>query len=817
MAIEFTLGQSQAIRTSDKDICVVAGAGSGKTLVLVEKFYELVRKRDYPVNRILAMTFTEKATSEMKERIAERFAKEGLYSLRQEIEFAYISTIHGFCSRVLRENAIEAGVDPQFQVLEELEAARLKEVVLAELVNEWIEQEPERLSHIINDVKFETQLHAINKEFYENILNIYAKIRVSGRTFEEALETSDVSLEDAKNGVVAAYGSIELADNEVRTLPEKSRQRYETALAYKQSVLNLGSSSITQDKLVELKAFLKQIGGSLAKVLKEPFDNLKSAINTLVAACIDILTTKARKQLEELLVAFDIRFSQVKSASGMLDYDDLQLKATELLEHNPDIRKKLQDWFEYILIDEFQDVSFIQKLLIEQLARPGRLFVVGDAKQSIYTWRDADLDVFFDYQKLIRKHPKGSQIIELNKNFRSRPEILSFVNFLFGEVWDSQEDNLLGLKDLQAGLDFDTKDVPSVDLLLVRVDNLPSGRATEADFLAGKIKDVVENKRLKITDRSSTDYDEPISYKDIVMLLRSTSDIKTYENAFNNYDIPYYIVVGRGFYNAREIVDLTNLLKVLDNPFDEIVLASVLKSPFVAIDDQTLFSLCNASHSKGLRLYDVVREAQFPDDIDIQQRESLSEFSRVLNRLQMMKGTISIEALINEVFALTDFPIKVLLQSNGRRRFANLRQILKFAREFDSSGVFGLKDFIQIIEEYRFKQVRQSEAPIESEKDDVVKIMTIHQAKGLEFPVVIIPDISRKLQNTSANILFSRQQGVGFKYNFPEDEELEKSLSYAQVKEKLNKNERSEFSRLLYVATTRAKEHLILTGVVKYK
>jgi ATP-dependent helicase/nuclease subunit A len=297
-------------------------------------------------------------------------------------------------------------------------------------------------------------------------------------------------------------------------------------------------------------------------------------------------------------------------------------------------------------------------------------------------------------------------------------------------------------------------------------------------------------------------------------LFRSTTDIKLYEHSLSHLDIPYYVVSGRGFYNTTEITDLINLLKIIESPLDEINLAAVLKSPFVGIDDDALFRLTDHVHSSKEKklLYQAMDEVDSVKEIEEHSRDRIIQFTQFLNEVQNIKPRTSLWKLISFILKKTEFQSKMLLFSNGKKRYANLRKIVELCKTQEEFEPLVLRDFIEIVEGYKFREIRESEAPVESEEDDVVKMITTHSAKGLEFPVVIVADTDRDNSRPPDYFVYSKNHGISFKILNPSTNEAEVPLSYERINDEITQKELQESKRLLFVAMTRAQEHLILSG-----
>jgi ATP-dependent helicase/nuclease subunit A len=834
MTNELTTSQQKGVTITDRDLCVVAGPGSGKTRVLVERFSNLVTEHKVSINEILTLTFTEKAANEMKIRAARLFEQKGMEKERQEIEFAYLSTIHSFCARLLRENAIEAGIDPQFRVMDELEAGRVKEQTLEDTLKERTEEKT--LETFLNDIFWkQTDFKKSRlKSFKENLIMLYEKIRNACVPISETVNQNDLSQD-----IVNSYKIVENLINEIiaicsdKSLTPKTREKVEY-------VLERWNASDLQNDIIELYkgkekppqkddltlALLNKVKGihavinlSVSKDVKNPLGALREELKTLIGLLAEDYSTSIKMVLRDFLMNFDITYSERKKAESLIDFTDLEVKTIELLENKKYITDEIKRKFKYILVDEFQDISRLQKAIIDLIRGKDNLFIVGDEKQSIYGFRDADVEIFQDIQNDIDLE----SLISLNENFRSRPQVLDFINHIFDRLWpvgqtgvEEGQDEIASPTDtaqqLKAGAEFLNKSLPSIEIIVAEGNDKTQARKWESMEIAKRIKEIVDKGEIRITNKR--EQERNISYRDFAILFRSTTDIKLYEHSLSHLDIPYYVVSGRGFFNTTEITDLINLLKVIESPLDEINLAAVLKSPFVGIDDDALFRLADHVHSSNEKklLYQALDEVNAIKELEAHSLDRIIQFTKFLNEVQGIKPRTSLWNLISFILKKTEFQSKMLLFSNGKKRYANILKLVELCKNQEDFEPLTLRDFIEIAEGYKFREVRESEAPVESEEDDVVKLITTHSAKGLEFPVVIVADVDRDNTRPSDYFVYSKNHGISFKILNPSTNEAEVPLSYERINDESKEKELRESRRLLFVAMTRAQEHLIISA-----
>jgi ATP-dependent helicase/nuclease subunit A len=795
--------QERAVRLLGRDLCVSAGAGSGKTGVLVERFVNLVVEEGLSVSEILCITFTDKAAGEMKQRLAQRFQALGLERERQEVEFAYISTIDSFCSRLLRENALEAGLDPEFVILEEYEAGAIQRDLAEALIVQWEQTNPEGYNLLLE------KLYCT--DLAESAVRLLARIRSSG------VNPADIPIKDAVLAEIEdTVKSINLYGEKIENLlsdfstPPKQRESLEGVLSALKAFEGVSKGGLKYEhvaNLPEIKLSAK------SAVVKEILKALRGLLERFTALYWEKEALKTKLTLRDFLSQFSHSYQEEKRRRCALDFSDLIEKAIHLLQTFPPLRGELKAKFKHLLVDEFQDTNNLQRTLLGLLKGEGNLFVVGDAQQSIYGFRDADLEVFFEHVRETQE--RGGELIHLDKNFRSRPEILSFVNQVFKGYWGET-----GWRPLVTATPFSPKETPTVELLLASGERIEEARRVEARLLANRLQEIVENKELTITGRERP---RPITYGDFACLFRSFTNVKLFEATLEELGIPFFVVGGKGLYESREVVDLINFLQLIDNPLDELRLAAVLRSPLVGINDHTLFWLALYRSGTGLAHHARYKEKEENllfqldklndlSEIDPSQKERLCRFRECLGRFRLLKDRLSVASLIEGILAETDYDSRILTLSEGRQGYANLRKFIELVRDFEKREILGLPQFLRAIRDLRVTETREAEAPTDLERDSVVKILTIHKAKGLEFPAVAVADLGGGRQNRSPAVLFSRRGGLGLQILNPFTRKPEKSSAFNEIAQEIEAKEEGEEERVLYVALTRAQEHLILSG-----
>lgn len=692
--------QIQAARRTGQDVCVSAGPGSGKTRVLVERFRWLVEQGISPL-RILAITFTEKAAAEIKARLVKAFTN--LPDIRRQVERACVSTIHAFCARLLREHALQAGLDPQFVILDEAESTEALEASAGEALDQLCEARPQ-------------EFRALLESFAEP-------------------ESLVFSLTQAYRAARAAGISLDQLDPAPAPDP----------------------------------------GPKPSSVCRE-------------ASEVSVTFAAERRLLFQALKELHCRYEERKRRQAALDFADLIERSLSLLQHNPLVLDKVRAGFEHVLMDEMQDTDRLQWRLLRLLRRPDRFFAVGDINQSIYGFRYAEPEVFRRYRDRIAA--AGKVVDELRENHRSRPEILEAVNRIFQSVGGVEPHRL------EARRAFPAKDSPSVEVIIGRGESSETAAITEARWVAQRIVELVGSLEVHTPEGSRT-----ARFRDIAVLVRSMNAMPPLERAFRDFAIPYLMAGGKAFFETRQARDLLHLLRVIANTCDEVSLATVLRSPLVGVGDETLLRL-KAFGRLGVALWRLDRE-----DTSAFQAEDLARlrsFRDQLRRARRLRDEVPADQLLAEFLDASGYE----LAADGRAR-VNTVKFLSLVREVCRHRPLRLRELVERLE-IRRRMEREPEAPPD-DASDVVRLMTIHQAKGLEFPIVFVAAMHKGPNRRRAPLLLG-PDGLGAKWKDPSGQESSvKDLAYVRAVEDLKGREHGEEQRLLYVAMTRAEEHLVLS------
>ena len=714
-----TESQKKAVNLLGQNIIVSAGAGTGKTRVLVDRIIALVRSGKAQITEILALTFTEKAANEIKIRLSARFRELGMDSARRDLESSVISTFHSFASRLLREHPIEACVDPEFRVIKEDESDFLKEDALTEAIEE---------SYSEADKSFLLLNQYGENPIREGLLKILTAARHEGKSlvdfFSDNSKKRELVCVDAKKRI--SEKSVKLAQKLKDSLDIKGFKNF------------LDIEDWDWEKLKEFREWYGPYRKGGKKDLKNEWREWRNLVGELIALKIEKLGLSWCERFEKLALGFEKKYEAKKQEKNFLDFDDLQIKAVKLFSskklHLQKLCEKYKKKFKFILIDEFQDTNFLQLQFAGMVSGKNNLFMVGDYRQSIYGFRGAEPKLFLEREKMYREGVEGVRI-PLLENFRSHKSIIDFVNCFFELLWEDEEkvfEKLLSKRKEKEGRSEEKRAVEVYKICAKEKEPKEMSRMREADLLARRIQEL---------------HFRGVKYGEIAVLFQAMTSSGIYEHAFKVAGIPYFITSGRGFYQKEEIRDIISFLSYLENPLADITLAASLKSPLVGISDDTLFWLAKNAKKKDEKepLSRALNEVSNISEIKKSEKEKLNTFILLTKKLREEKDRIDLSDLIDLILKETGYELSVLTSDMGVRKYANLKKLIVLAREYEAYEKISLHTFLKILRRLETKEIRESEAQIETEKStNAVRMMSIHSAKGLEFPVTIIADMGRR-------------------------------------------------------------------------
>ena len=712
--------QRAAVERTNQDVCVVAGPGSGKTRVLIERFAWLVEFHNINPSRILAITFTEKAATEIKERLIQRF--ENSPEHREPIERAWVSTIDGFCARLLQENAIAAGLAPDFAVLEQSAAERLARESAEEALDELYAESPDQIRRLLEALDLSTDDLGRKPDLAAALLDVYESMRLSG---VDEIPPSDPSPDLWPEARRLAQTILE----------DKGKASTETQalLDWAAAFLALPPALLTEEHFA-IAGGLTAHAGRVGKTRAGNAKALKNEIlPELLAQWMEIWNAGLLNLLREAIARLGRTYRRKKRNQSALDFADLEEESIHLLESDFFIREETRNRFDQILMDELQDTNRLQWRLLHLIRTSDAFFAVGDINQSIYGFRHADPAVFEQYRRDLEA--SGAVIDDLRENHRSRQSILDAVS----RVLDGQAG--IEPRTLIADKTFSPAAGPTVERLV------GEGEDVEASMVAERIHDL------------------GYEYKDVAILVRSLNALDPFARALDRFDIPFVITGGRTFLEAREIRDLLAFLAALVNPLDEVALVGVLRSPIVGLTDEEILRI-------GKTGWQELFESRF-------------------GHLRKQAGFMSPDRLL---------PIQPDLTPRAR---ANVDKLCSWLRREHRNHP---RPLAEILDDLEFLSDAEASPP---EAGNVVQLMSIHSAKGLEFKVVFVGALQREPDKTSPVVAFSN--GIGAKWRNPATGKSQPDRVYAALKQERKLREEAEENRLLYVAMTRAEERLFLT------
>jgi ATP-dependent exoDNAse (exonuclease V) beta subunit len=774
--MRFTPEQMLAIERRKGELLLDAGAGSGKTSVLVERFARAVHEDGIGIGQILTITFTEKAAAELRERIRARLRSAGDDEAARATEGAWISTIHAFCARLLRTHALDAGLDPEFTVLDERDAAELRRSAFDAALAACARGEAG------------AELIAAHGPgpLRSTILTTYAELRARG-ALEPGLPPVPEPPHplDLRSACQLLQELAAAVQRELGALRDPGRRVIDTLTMLERVPGTLASGRPWPGELERIR-----LGNGATALRSQACEDYRAALEELAGMAAASFAVRARDGLDALLREYGGRYAALKRERASLDFSDLELLARELLRRH-DIGARYRERFMRVMVDEMQDTNGVQLELIDLVAGLD-LFMVGDAQQSIYGFRHADVELFAE--RGARLERIGSRA-SLRTNFRSRPEILTAINGAFGEALGD------GFRALLPGREDEPAAEPVAELLVVDRDGAPAEpdplieqtaapwRVAEARALAARVRELVDRGEARPGD--------------VAVLLRATTDMHVYEQALERAGLPTYVIGGRGYWAHPQVIELVSYLRALANPLDTEALYAVFLSP-----------LCGLSLD-GL----VLGAAGAAEELSDADRACLEDFDAWFAQERRAAAWLGAEQLLDRALAHSGYELRLAGLPDARRRLANVRKLLRLAREWQTLHGSDLHGFVEMLRARTGggDGARESEAPVESEALDAVRLMTIHRSKGLEFPVVCVADLGRRvLPRPGALVKVGRDgHSLGLRLKRAGDAQRVNALDYERLKAAERELELAEERRLFYVAMTRARERLIVSGAAK--
>ncbi|SUK16736.1 exonuclease RexA [Staphylococcus agnetis] len=857
--VQWTDAQWESIYAKGKDVLVAAAAGSGKTAVLVERIIQRILKDGIDVDRLLVVTFTNLSAREMKHRIEARIHQAALEDPSNQhiknqlakIHQAQISTLHSFCLKLIQQHYDILNIDPNFRTASEVENVLLLESVIDEVFEaHYAQLDPhfvdlteqvgsdrndERLRQIVKSLYYFSVANPEPVKWLNQLDAPYIERHMQNHYLNIINQYSLLYLKAAQDAIEQAYAQLELLgdldkhivfiDEHRRALQQllsesqinkKKLQTYEFG-RMPMKPKDIGKDEMQNDMYETFKAHFDQFKSFMSKVK----DELAARDDDALLSELAHLAPRVRylSQLTEDVIS---TFNKAKRERNLLDFTDYEHFALKILYdasgQPSEIADVYRQKFEEILVDEYQDTNRVQEQIISSFKRGdasnGNLFMVGDVKQSIYKFRQADPSLFIEkYQAFNQPDGSSGWRIDLSQNFRSRKEVLNTTNYLFHHMMDTEigEIEYDAAARLYYGAPFDDADVPlHFNVLLEDESSDLTGSEQEAHLIAEQVSSIINTK--KVYDVKTKQY-RPATYKDIVILERSYSNARNLQHVFKDRDIPLYVNSKQGYFEQTEIRLMLSFLRVIDNPLQDTYLVGLMRSVIYQFTEDELAEIRVVSPHDDY-FYQSIQHYMKSEDA---QPNILDKLSRFMNDLSMYRTYSQshpvyqlIDKIYNDHYLIQYF--SGLIGGKGRR--ANLHGLFNKAVDFEQSSFRGLFQFIRFIDQMIERGKDFGEENVIGPNDNVVRMMTIHSSKGLEFPFVIYSGLTRDFNMTDLNqpVILNQYEGLGLQY-YDETHGLFYPSLISMSIELVNRKEIiSEEMRLIYVALTRAKEQLFLIG-----
>ncbi len=842
--IKWTTQQENAISHRGSSVIVSAAAGSGKTAVLVERVIRLVDL--YDIDRLIIVTFTNAAAAQMREKIAkaliekissadssdkaERYRKQLLY-----LPAASICTVHSFCLKLLRENFSRLGLSADFAIGDTAECSILLNQSLEEIINKKYEEQDPAFLKLASG--FSSRNDSALVEMLLRIYNFSKGMAFPDEWFTVVKESySKEKITDTREAEILLKEAIEKYSD---ILEELKAYPFADKLT---SVINEDIAMFTDinfkdydDVFLKINCKFKNFPIIKAAELEEIKEKVKRARDSFKADIAEIssgfmyssihLLEFAQMQKEdadtiiEFVKELDVAYSEKKRTKNIVDYSDLEHFALKLLVNDDktptDVASKLSESFDEIIVDEYQDTSPVQDIIFSNISRNmNNLFMVGDMKQSIYSFRNTAPEIFREKTESFGREDTKGRRIYLNNNFRSRKNILDFTNTVFSKIMNLKTGEVDYTKDeyLYYGASYDGND-PSVDIHILEQPS-KDDELSKTEQEGYKIAEIIDSVVGKLDIYEDQKF-RKARYKDIVILTRNSVNVsETLADCLTKCNIPTYNDDGKNsILSSYEAQVIISYLKIIDNPYQDIPLVSVLRSPIYNFSDNLLVKLRKCGDKKA-KFFDLLNGYVTDDETE---KLKIKIFLDDMNAFTEKAKSSSVASLIQAIIEKTYFEEYVSAMKGGMQRRSNLHFLVNTAKGFERAQFKGLFSFLIYLENFNGQNMQMSAPKILPSALDVVKINTIHKSKGLEYPIVIICGLGKSFASNdlSSSMLLHKKLGIGVKYTDDKNNVYYPSPIREAIKSKLNAETLSEEMRILYVALTRAKEKLILLGTVK--
>ncbi|MFH1690204.1 MAG: UvrD-helicase domain-containing protein [Candidatus Eisenbacteria bacterium] len=799
---------------------VEAGAGTGKTTVLVNRLLALLRS-GISISRIVAITFTEKAAGELKIRLrselehaarnAEGEDAEALNSALHQIDRAQVNTIHSFCSSLLKERPVEAGVDPNFGVADEYRRTVMLDTVWDAWLREQFSEslpscvaEAEALGHGLDRIR-ELALRLIDRRDLLHLVpgpvetgdldTLTSDMVATAAAFKKLAATECTDPEDLAMAEIESFADETAM---IEHLPEETRAAYVLRQIQPRPVGKGRKDNWGEGALADIKTRAKELRGRQATLLGR-------------------LSHNAAVELVNWLRGYIEAYEREKSRQGLLDFGDLLEKARDLVRDNLDVRADFKRAFDHVLLDEFQDTDPLQCEIAFFLCevdggraaawadvelKPGKLFLVGDPKQSIYRFRRADIETYEEARAIVGR---AGEVLELVENFRTRPEIVESVNAVFSEIMHPPEDGRRYQPEYAPLSSFRERAAVGPGVIVLPpagpLDEMgtPEVRSAEARATAAFIANARETGSLRVFDRDLGEW-RPVELRDVAVLFHNTLSLDAYEEAFGDYELDYRIAGGKKFYARREVKEFATVLTAIEDPHNLAAVVGALRTPFMGASDEDILLHRYRAGSLSYLSNKTSGVAAVDDAMSL------------LRGLHCNRGSLSTPQLIWKLFEQTSILELFLMKPSGEQRHANLVKVVEIADDLTRDGGISFGGFVRWLRNVQQLAPQEAESPLSEEGDDFVRMLTIHKAKGLEFPVVVLADLAHHTPRHDKVIVEreGEERAGRLEFGLGSEENRLATLDYVEFRDLEAHRRDAELIRLLYVGTTRARDTLIV-------
>lgn len=870
MDVKWTSEQQKVIDLRDRDILVSAAAGSGKTAVLVERIVNRICVDDPPVDidRMLVVTFTKAAAAEMRERVSRAIDSlkeqkpddENLQRQSTLVHNALITTIDSFCLFVVQNNFAQLDLDPDFRIGDQAELKLMLKDALAQVFEDNYAREDNEafinlidtyskgrndsaVRQMVEDIYYKAGSSSWPRKWMNSLLRLYdiksAKQLEDSEIIKEIVDYSRVLLEEAVQELTMAKDLASATpglEKYALTLSEDialfDGMADVTGYVGMQEFLN----KISFGRIAVIRKFdgdekKKERVKSMRDAAKKKVDGIKQKYFVMSTELMYEQLERQRpfvKELIRLSLEFYDAMETVKTKKRVFDFSDIEHFALRILVDEQTLEptetaREFSKHFEEIMIDEYQDSNQVQEDILTAISREhqgvGNMFMVGDVKQSIYRFRMARPELFMEKYNTYTSDDSAHQRIDLHKNFRSRNEVLDFTNDIFYKIMAADLGNVQYDDDaaLYPGASYPKKtmrpelllvDYKDEELSEIIEDEDGDKVQIEALLIANRIRSLMESGM--VTDKKTGQL-RAVQYRDIVILSRSVATWgNTVAAVLKDCDIPAHVESNTGYFSSYEIQVILSMLRILDNPLQDIPMAAVLASPIVGMDDEELAQIRSAF--KGVSFAQAVLSAMAGEDG--YEDEKLKAFAEVFERLRGAVADTPIHELLYMILDETGFYRYASAMPAGKRRRQNIDMLIEMATAYEKTSYKGLFHFVRYIDIQQKYEIDYGEADTAGENDDVVRIMTIHKSKGLEFPVVFASGLGRHFntQDIKSDMVIHEKLGLGLVEKTKSPRTKRPSLIRNEIESRIKRENLGEELRVLYVALTRAKEKIILTG-----